>query len=164
MLIGFTGQMFSGKSTAAKIIQSKHPNAYIESFAAPVKKIACECFGWNGIKDEKGRKLLQIIGTEAGRQYNPNIWVDKMRAALDTVYNLESDIVVIDDLRFENEAEFVHELGGKVILMKRDTGHEKSSHASEQGIKSYDYIIDNNNGPIADLEIKITEILSGILK
>ena len=76
-----TGRIASGKSTVArelkKALYTEYPDAIIRisGFAYGVKDIARRCFGWDGEKDVKGRRLLQVIGMEAGREYNPDIWV-----------------------------------------------------------------------------------------
>ena len=141
--------MKSGKTTAAKQL-----HAVNLSFAQPVKQIAIDCFGWDGIKDEKGRKLLQLIGTDCGRAYNPNIWIDKMREQLKE-HEPFAEVVTIDDLRFDNEADLVHEFGGVVIGVKRK-GCEPSEHQSEKGIspEKIDLII-TNNGTIQELQDSI---------
>ena len=161
MIIAFTGGMGTGKTTAANIVIATYENAYKKSFAAPVKEIATTCFGWDGEKDEKGRKLLQVIVTEAGRAYDPDIWANKMHEEINARYILDLDLIVIDDLRFDNEADLIHRLGGKVILIKRNTGI-KSDHASEQGIKNYDIAIENN-GDAAELKERLLEILKPLI-
>ena len=82
--------------------------------AREIKRIANEHFGWDGEKDEKGRRLLQVLGTEAGRMYNENIWVHK---AIDW-FNQNCDlanrisirpatytVMIADDIRYPNEIE-----------------------------------------------------------
>ena len=57
-----TGKAGCGKDTAYKIMK-KYANKSIKryAFADPLKNIAYEA-GWDGIKDEKGRKLLVSLG------------------------------------------------------------------------------------------------------
>lgn len=160
MIIAFAGGMGTGKTTAAGLIKKASDSSIILNFAAQVKNIARDCFGWDGIKDEKGRRLLQIIGTEAGRAYNPDIWVEDMRKRAKICKDLGYLNIIIDDLRFDNEADFIHSLGGYIILIKRDT-KIKSSHASEQGIKYYDDIIVNNSD-LSDLEQLVSMSLNKI--
>ena len=68
-----TGACYFGHSIHLETI-----NGYpaIISLAAPIKELAEEYFSWDGKKDKKGRRLLQVLGTEAGREYNENLWVD----------------------------------------------------------------------------------------
>ena len=72
------------------------------SFAQGVKKIARE-FGWDGLKSESGRKLLQMVGN-IGRQYNLNIWANMALTDIQYIKKyIGADIVFIDDWRFTNE-------------------------------------------------------------
>lgn len=103
-LVLISGKAESGKDTVAKIIENKVNNKFAvitPHIADKVKSIAKEDFGWDGIKDEKGRALLQLIG-DGGRQYNPNIWINYF---LEFLNNLKesSTLVLIPDVRYKNE-------------------------------------------------------------
>ena len=67
-----------------------------------------------------------------------------------------ADICVITDLRFENEAQRVHDLGGTVIEIDRKAVEIGDGHASE--IRLPDEMIDltiDNNGSLADLSREV---------
>lgn len=136
MIIAFTGNLRTGKTTAAEYFENSiHYDCVKFSFGEGVKDIAYN-FGWKGKKDKKGRWLLQMIGTEIGRNYDPDIWIKKV--ALKMLDN-KADHVVIDDLRFENEAEWVLSQGGIIIEIQRKgytLGWFKKlfAHKSEKGI------------------------------
>ena len=103
-LVLISGKAESGKDTVAKIIENKVNNKFAvitPHIADKVKSIAKEDFGWDGIKDEKGRALLQLIG-DGGRQYNPNIWINHF---LEFLNNLKESntLVLIPDVRYKNE-------------------------------------------------------------
>jgi len=150
------GRMRSGKSTVAesikRVIEKVHPetNVVIHGFAFGVKKVAYEAFGWDGEKDAKGRRLLQAVGTEAGREYNENIWAEK---AYEFVIDHEPDVIIFDDCRFENEINVWQDKPsiGQVITIRcfRDE-EEYSNHPSEislpdhNSVGYYDYIFNNN--------------------
>ena len=154
-IIAFTGLAQSGKTTAANYIQG----AKILSFADPVKQIVLTAFNWDGVKDEKGRRLLQVIGTECARAYDYDIWVKKMRELLKKESPLH-DILAIDDCRFDNEAQLVRELGGIVIEINRP-GCAPDGHASEQGVSQN--LIDKhilNNGTLAQLKEAVLDIIA----
>lgn len=107
ILIG--GKAGVGKTTAANYMHevlSSYKELRIShtAFAKPIKDIAL-LFGWDGKKDEKGRRLLQVLGTDAGRAYDENIWVDIFeKLQQQEVY--PNNIVLVDDWRFPNEKEF----------------------------------------------------------
>lgn len=141
MIVAFTGKSGSGKTTIARATMrrlcSAGISAAVMSFATPIKKIAKECFGWDGKKDERGRRLLQVIGTEAGRLYNPNIWVDDLFRKTEEVIAISRKFVVlIDDCRFDNESTAVLSRGGDVIRLIGRGGvtGEMNNHSSEVGL------------------------------
>lgn len=163
MIIGFTGNMQAGKTTCAE-----YTGFPIYSFASPVKAIAT-IMGWDGNKDEKGRKLLQSLGTETGRAYDELMWLKLMqkslkanavtptfkdkwskehvsliwwaylRTLIENVGDEEPEDWVTDDVRFDNEAEWIHSKGGYVIQVSRP-GFNGDKHASEKGVS--DHLID----------------------
>jgi hypothetical protein len=154
-IIAFTGLAQSGKTTAANVI----PGVKILSFADPVKQIALSCFNWDGVKDEKGRKLLQVIGTECGRAYDYDIWVKKMKEQI-AIYAPIYKNIAIDDCRFDNESELVRGLGGIVIEIIRP-GCIPDGHASEAGISHH--MIDKqimNNGTLEQFKEKVRTLVS----
>jgi len=116
-----------------------------------------------------GRKFLQLFGTESHRDlFGDNFWVD---ALLPQPYRLgpggrmidgwhqnfdNTDICVITDLRFENEAIRVRECGGVVWEIDRKAVEIGDNHASE--IRLPDEMIDltiDNNGSLADLSREV---------
>lgn len=103
-----SGKARSGKDSVANFIarNAKYDSIISLHFASPVKLIAKNDFGWNGVKDEKGRQLLQLIG-DGGRSYNPNIWVEKLLDSLNSFVrsyiNSSKLLVLIPDTRYKNE-------------------------------------------------------------
>lgn len=79
--MGFSvsGLAGSGKDTFADIL-CKEESYHKDHFAFDLKNIAKEYFNWNGEKDDKGRVLLQQLGTEVGRSFHSNIWLIKFGA------------------------------------------------------------------------------------
>ena len=138
-LVGISGRMGSGKTTLAEVLEEQGYTR--KAFAEPLYWIAKRYMFWDGVKDEKGRKLLQTLGTECGRAYNSNVWVKHMEIYIKSRLNMEQVAkykspvkIVIDDLRFPNEADFIRDLGGQVIHLDGkgyDMG-ELNKHESEQ--------------------------------
>jgi len=148
IVIGLNGQFRHGKSYVAKYIlemaEEEGLLAAVVSFATPLKELCKREFGWDGKKDEKGRRLLQVVGTDAGRGYDENIWVRKWVEHVKSLYNM--DVILSDDMRFQNEVDAIEELGGttcRVIRIEedgrgyREPGMDKMyEHASEQPLRT----------------------------
>ena len=113
-IVAFMGIAGSGKTTAATWFMQRNSQYRPFSFAAEVKAIAL-IMGWDGKKDEKGRQLLQDIGM-AGRCYNKDIWVSKLAKRLE-----DAKYLVIDDVRFQNEADAIRANGGIVLRVVRSS-------------------------------------------
>ena len=109
---------------------------------------------WDGLTP---RKILQLLGTEAGREIiHPNIWVNSLFADYTTDSNW-----IITDVRFPNEAQAIKDRGGIVIRVERPGGesHCGGAHASETALDDYDFdIVINNDGTIDELIDKVKQL------
>ena len=107
------------------------------------------------------RKLLQLFGTEAGRQViHNNIWVNALFADYDTSSNYDSNWI-ITDVRFPNECQAIKDRGGIVIKINRDSD-VVDNHSSETALDNYDgfdFVVDNN-GSIDDLTNNLIKIIN----
>ena len=124
-LIGISGKARSGKDTVAKWF-GKERGAFLSAFAFPIKQAVIGMFapltgiGWEHFETtelkEAGlphigvspRALAQALGTEFGREcVHPDVWVMMTEAYLKScqVWGKPNQVVVMSDLRFENEAE-----------------------------------------------------------
>ena len=86
-------------------------------------------------KPEKVRHLLQIQGTELGRQlYGEQIWLNTAKVWMQTLHDSWGvDKFVIPDVRFWNELRYVQNaLDGKVIWVDAPTRHYHSGLTNEQ--------------------------------
>lgn len=128
-LLGLCGRAGVGKTALANALVARS-GATVIPLAWSVKDIAAECFGWDGAKDEKGRRLLQVIGTEAGRAYNEDMWVNLWRGMYLKHMGENPTPVVVDDVRFQNEVDVIAELGGITIRLDNERG-VTLNHASE---------------------------------
>ncbi len=74
-IIGIHGPLGGGKTFLANEIKDCFNGVVILPFAKLLKDFAFE-MGWDGKKDPKGRRLLQLLGTECGRKcISQDIWV-----------------------------------------------------------------------------------------
>lgn len=139
--IGITGLAGAGKTYAATWFKLR-TGGEIWSFAAEIKRIAA-LMGWDGEKDARGRKLLQDLGS-AGREYDRKCWVSRMPT---------DRAVIIDDVRFVNEAAAIRSVGGIIIRIERPglTPMDHSSETEQRYIVA-DYNITNDEHLEDELE------------
>lgn len=142
VLIG--GKAGVGKTTAAVFLwanMKRFNNLKTEhtALAKPIKEVAYSVFHWDGNKNEKGRRLLQVIGTEAGREYNENIWVEHLENnELSSLF--PNNFVFVDDWRFPNEKSYFQDnflFDVTTIRIERpdaDIYMKLAGHASENSI------------------------------
>jgi hypothetical protein len=168
-IIAFTGLAQSGKTTAAKAFLSIGYDQM--SFAGPLKAMV-QCLTPCIDKEARPpslcgkslREVYQSLGTDWGRKMvGEDIWINAGRARIDTLLgDVESDIIrgiVVDDIRFDNEAELVRSMGGVVIEITRSSVPQMD-HASEAGI-SRDLIDFSfaNEGDIDTLQHQVLDYL-----
>jgi len=151
LLIGITGQKYSGKDTLGNYICETY-NFKRLAFADPLKDVCRTIFGFNdeqlyGDKKEEidkywkitPRETLQFVGTELFREQfgkkfehvDKNIWIKVIKK---TLLDNPSENYVVTDVRFQNECSMIHELGGVVIKIKRpfqNLDNNFSQHSSE---------------------------------
>ena len=118
------------------------------------------------------RKVLQLLGTEAGRGViHPQIWINALMSGYKVICRLHIGLDfggvdvypnwIVTDMRFPNELEAVKNKKGITIRINRpETDHLAGDHSSETALDNseFDYVIDNT-GTVEDLERKIDEIL-----
>jgi len=173
-LVLIAGKAGSGKTVIAEYLLKKLQENIelsrlsIQPLAKPIKDLAYAYFGWDGIKDARGRKLLQVIGTEAGRNYDEDIWVRKFDEQAGSELNY---FVIADDWRFPNECKyfaknFLYEIT-KVRVERSEllTEGVEYEHVSEQALPDgnknpdeYDFVI-SNNGTVPELYDAVGNLL-----
>lgn len=143
-----------GKDTVAELLkeslEKKGNKVLITHFADLLKYICKTFFGWNGEKDEKGRTLLQYIGTDVVGKKRPSYWVDFLVDFLKLFEN-EWDFVLIPDCRYPIEISKMKEVFDTILLRVErpyfDNGltEAQKTHPSEVDMDNYDfdYIIEN---------------------
>lgn len=105
-VICISGKAQHGKDTVAEFIleelENKGYSILITHYGDLLKYICRTFFAWDGRKDERGREMLQKVGTDIIRTARPNYWVDFIGSLLN-MFNGEWDYVIIPDCRFYNE-------------------------------------------------------------
>ena len=177
-VVGIIGKLNSGKDTLADEFAAKW--FLKRSFADPLKSIIHEMFDipcdvlWGPSEKRTGevRQMLQEIGTDFGRKFRPNVWVDKMAQFIKMTNKKDYAGIVIPDIRFTNEAKLVYDLKGVLIQIIRpgDADHATETmhqHASETGVASIpkEWITHTvqNDGSLNDLLKVSQELVKEIL-
>ena len=106
------------------------------------------------------RRLLQRLGTEAGRQTLwDTIWIDAALKDLD-----EDKNYVISDMRFKNEKESIESLGGITVRINRLGVGPANDHASETEMtsESFDFTVEND-GTLAEFREKVEKFANELM-
>jgi hypothetical protein len=190
MIIGLTGYARSGKDTVARIIDSleykrtQDPDCVeLVAFAEPMKAFCMSLFGFShdqvygNSKEEPdprwirpdGRPLtpryaLQTLGTEWGRNCDPDLWVKVARDKAVKAHQA-GKLAIITDVRFVNEARCIREAGGVIWRIYR--AGRAHSHASEAEIWSEEmtaHVTSEivNVHTLESLELAVKDRLKGI--
>ena len=156
-VLGISAKAQHGKDTAAGFIkeylESTGSRVLITHYADLVKFVCTKFFNWDGKKDEKGRTLLQYVGTDVISSQQPSYWVDFIISILKFFEN-EWDYVLIPDCRYPIEATRMAENFDTVILRVERPNFEsgltdkQKQHVSETSMDTYhfDAIIRNEAG------------------
>lgn len=178
MIIGFTGRAGAGKSTAAEFAMECRPSAHRASFARPIKLMMRALLTASGMSDydvfqclngdmkeepcdaldgATPRHAMQTLGTEWGRTHlGEMFWIN---AALRSALSKGVDLIVFDDVRFENEATAIWDRGGHVFrIINPRLGPLVDSHRSEQA--DFPCPVIENDGAPDDLRRAVQQIMA----
>lgn len=132
MKVCLIGKAGAGKSTLAKELAKR---GYMQlSFAAKLKSLAQDMIMKMPDKTvSKDRELLQKLGTEIGRWYQPDLWIRHFELVYWKWCKFGKKDFVVDDARFKNEINFLIENGFMIVRVtgrSYDLG-ELGKHSSE---------------------------------
>lgn len=194
LLVGVHGKPHSGKDTIADYIISKYnfckygPSVRVKMTAATMFDVPLDCFVDQNKKETidpfwgiSYREMAQKVGKESSRDvFGDDIWmrhvekiINKFESCNNTLFDDRLETlkiitgIVLADIRYDTEAQWIHDHGGYVIITKRDTAKRgyvaNESHPVEHGIDDTfgDYIIDNDE-TIEDLYKKVDTIVKDI--
>ena len=172
MLLAFTGKAGSGKDTAESALRDFY---FVKTAFAEALKEACQFkfnLSYNDVNTTEGkqrfvpewgmtvREILQREGTEATRGFwGEDFWCRRWKMTHDQLKLSGIVNVSVTDVRFDNEAETILDLGGKVILIQRDAVSKADTHASERGLSPelISYTI-TNKGSAEDLHKQVQDL------
>jgi len=173
--IAFIGKMGSGKSTLTRALFAElRPNIKvmpkIYSFATGVKDCASEYFN----QKEKDRELYVNIGMKM-REIKENVWIEYLHSKMQEDHlrcqqTKTRHIPIIDDLRFQNEYDYLKERNFFIVQLnipeeeriKRlkklypedwETHTKYSSHTSENLNITSDLDLDSTDSLIYNVEL-----------
>lgn len=153
-LIGLMGRKGSGKDTAAKgLLEDRR---WVRAaFADPLREVVKTMFQLTDAdcddrdrKEQPGplgvsyRRGMQAVGTELVRNQlqkvlpeigSEGFWIQHMRQTVERHWQ-EGRQVVITDVRFEDEADAIIELGGLLVFVDRPGVDRSDGHSSETGV------------------------------
>jgi len=186
-IIGISAKKQGGKTTMANQLV-KHIQGRVDMvcFADFLKQIVCTCFAgehlsWVSVgaldnetakqsvtpSGKTFRQLLQYVGTDVFRKLDPNCWVNAYRLAVSRKGLIMPDeFIITPDVRFPNEVEAIHQMGGKVIRLTRAPFSEQDQHESETALDDYaffDLVCHNELMSIEEQEQWVKENLSRII-
>lgn len=173
-VIALYGRAGSGKSECAKILY--YAGYERVKFADPLKRALRSILEYTALDDDlidemiegdlketpvpqlggkTPRHAMQTLGTEWGRNLiHPDFWVNIGQRHILHYTNVLDSPVVVDDLRYQNEAAAIRSMGGKIVHVFRPDIRPAGvgSHSSEGGLDGFrfdDVII--NDGSLEDL-------------
>ena len=150
-VVVISGKAGHGKDSLANMLKQKYESqgkrVLITHFADYLKFICREYFGWNGVKDEKGRSLLQYVGTDLIRIKHkmPDFWASTTFRLIEALES-EFDVFIIPDTRFKNEIEIFKNSRHSAVAIRVIRGgyrstltEEQQNHISETALDDYDF-------------------------
>lgn len=176
-LIGLHGRAQVGKDTVANYLALQHGFAKT-SFAGPLKSAAAVMFN---LTDEQRleqnkevvipywgispRTMYQKLGTEGGRNlFGTDLWLKRWK--LEALDLLAKQPVVVSDVRFDNEADIIRNMGGTIVHIKSHRASPLTTtakaHASEAGIEfcvATDLQI-SNDGSYEELYTQVDRVMN----
>lgn len=131
LIFGIAGVARCGKDTLGKHLLNKLEKNKLPciniSFASALKsdlnnflidKIKISAFTENNAEKDLIRPLLVTYGTEVCRKIDQDYWIKKIEKKVTSAIN-NKIIVVITDVRYENEAKWIKNNGGFIIHLSR---------------------------------------------
>ena len=138
-LVGITGVAKSGKDTfysiSEKVIEEKYKLktkrvAFADSLKDSLHQLINSSFGLdiNNLSPENKEVIrpLMVAYGKAARDIQPDFWIDVIKTKLNNFEAINNEylyprdsVVFITDVRYQNEVNFIREMGGEVIGVRK---------------------------------------------
>ena len=132
-----------------------------------LKKFNISAFTENSEEKKFIRPLLICYGTSLMRKKDPDCWINKLQKTID-INNSSGIISLVCDIRFENEADWIHRNNGILINLERsgtEPADENEKFNSPILKSKSDLNIDwEHVENLHSLKPKVKQILKTILK
>ena len=105
------------------------------------------------------REFMQFFGTDICRNIFQPIWVN---SCINKIKREQSELAIIPDVRFPNEAKAIEDAGGTVIRLTRTVFDDQ--HSSELALDDYPFTdyIDNKDNSIDSLMVKVKKFYQNL--
>lgn len=126
-IIAIAGNARSGKDTLGKYISeilnehkiSTSLNSFAKALKSEVDELLKQTIGISAFTENSNEKkiirdFLVFWGSDFRRKLNENVWIDELRKTYDN-----KSVLIITDLRFENELKWVRDNNGILLYISR---------------------------------------------
>lgn len=159
-IIAFSGEKGAGKSTTARELGEQH-HLEVTAFGNRVKDVVEVAFDierrWLERPHKKeqvhpdwgitSRRMMQQVGQAFRERFGRDFWIRRHEKHLRDRGLIEANRpVIVDDVRYPNEAEWVRDVGGVVVGVDRPGHGGVDDHESER-------LVRDRWGEIVDAEI-----------
>jgi len=100
------------------------------------------------------REFMQFLGTDIMRKIYGSVWVN---STIKKITREQSELAIIADVRFPNEAKAIENAGGVVVRLTRKVSDD--NHDSEVALDEYPFkhFIDNKDGSLDSMAVKVNK-------
>ena len=170
--IAIIGQQCSGKTSAANFIASEFKSPYVLKFAQPIYNTI------GALKQPKHRAFMQQFSDLAKKHFGPLIFTDIFLATAKELENEMFDVVLCDDMRFQQELDAARQTDFKIISIDAPASVRKKraeslgldfieNHNSETEVPSLigqaDYVIVDHGISMSELKCQCQKALKALV-
>lgn len=166
-LVALAGPSGCGKTTLSQVF----PAPVYVRFAQPIKDMLAVLTDRTGKLEPNDdlcgrtfRYAAETLGTEWGRQMiGPDLWVRHWRRRMHEVAARRPEWVVVDDVRFDGEAQAVRAMGGVVVRVVRPGHVPDTNHVSNKlELSCYDAVLVNDE-PLDAAQRRLFKLVDALL-